>query len=56
MRRRSRALIDRRSVRCFRSLMLPDDGCESRWFDAVGTTSGNGKFHTDEGAELFAID
>jgi len=60
MRRRSRALIDRRSVRCFRSPtpLLPDDDddcCCSIVFDGGATISGKEKFQIDEGVELFAI-
>jgi len=62
MRRRSRALIDRRNVRCFRSptpLVTDDDDddcccCCSIVFDG-GATSGKEKFQIGGGVELFAI-
>lgn len=60
IRRRSRALIDRRSVRCFRSPtpLAFDDACCccSILFEGGATTSGKGKVQRGEGVELFAIE
>lgn len=61
IRRRSRALIDKRNVRCFRSPvpLLPDDDCCccccSPVFDDGAITLGKGKFQRGEVIELFAI-